>query len=63
MFNDICINILQLYDVCKGKKKKSSLPFISYSKQIDLDKFYVGVGREKNHLEITSNKVSLLSLQ
>lgn len=30
VYNDICINILQLYDVCKGKKKEFFTFYFSY---------------------------------
>lgn len=53
MFTDIHVDIFQLYDVSKGKKK-SSLTVVSHTKQISFDKFYAWRVKKKD-LEMTSN--------
>lgn len=44
MFVDIYVDIFQLYDVCKGKKR--ALALVPHTKKIRLEKFYVGEGNQ-----------------
>lgn len=49
------VDIFQLYDVSKGKKR--ALYIISHTKQISFDEFYAGRILKKD-LEMTSNKLA-----